>query len=361
MSFLNARETIKSNGSQLVAWTELNQIQARILAAVGKNQNSVLIDSGTLVTKLSGSIDDIVIIDSGSGYATKTASISVTNTSGSGAVIEPYVDKDTGAITDVSVIHGGSGYFPVQASAVAHAGNANAAFLVYVAPDGSISAVHVIASGTGYVQGDVISIVHPTGTGADVVVGSVGTGGEILTTIVNNGGTGYSTVLPSITVSHVTGSGFSATPVINNNGVLTDVVITNKGSGYQPHSATIEIESVYGRNAEIEPLFDIQGRLVSVDVVNPGSGYSTTDLISVIASEYQTVTREAVLKISTDNNSIDAPTAIEYYNSYYGLSTNTNLKTQLEWIRTQLALDGYNAKIQTNSDTQNTLAWLINW
>lgn len=88
----------------------------------------------------------------------------------------------------------------------------------------------VAAAGTGYVQGDILTVVGGTGTAATFEVATVDVGGEVLTvTLV---GAGSYTALATNPVATTTNSVAGTDATLTVTYEVADFVVTNPGSGY---------------------------------------------------------------------------------------------------------------------------------
>jgi hypothetical protein len=131
-------------------------------------------------------------------------------------------------VTAVDVSAAGSGFTarPTTTLAAAPAGGVNATATAV----GKVLTATVVGAGTGYAEGDILSVAGGTGTAATIRVLTVtGTNDAIATVEVASAGA-Y-TVLPTLTANGVTGgTGTGATITLTIG--LGPVTVTNGGLGY---------------------------------------------------------------------------------------------------------------------------------
>lgn len=95
-----------------------------------------------------------------------------------------------------------------------------------------MTAVGISSGGTGYVVGDVITVVGGTGTSAELTVASVDANGAVLTVNITNPGA-YSAVISGTTAATTGGTGVDA--VVNVTAVrygIGTIEVTNAGNDY---------------------------------------------------------------------------------------------------------------------------------
>jgi hypothetical protein len=168
-------------------------------------------------------------------------------TPGSGASLSPNFNSENG-IDSVTVLAGGSGYQknnpPILR--IVNAGNAeNPAVLQPVIFNGSIVAVKVLESGSGY---DPLRV-------------------EITSTPVGEGEV------------QTQGYGAIAKPILREDNVIATVTITNQGSGYTS-KPTIVLNGGGGVGAQLNPLI-LNGKLVDIEIVNRGGGYTSNPVVEI--------------------------------------------------------------------------------
>lgn len=144
---------------------------------------------------------------------------------------------------------------------------------------GSIDAVKINNSGTGYTDALLTTIMvvgSTTGTGA---VGTVNVNGigEITSVTISNGGTGY-TAGATVSVSSLTGSLAVGAAVIVA-GIITGVTFSNQGLYYtQGDSLNFSV----GGAVLIPSVSKITGSIVDVKIKNGGAGYAVTPTLTVV-------------------------------------------------------------------------------
>jgi hypothetical protein len=235
-------------------------------------------------------------------------------------------------------------------------GNSDAIFDVIVT-DGGVTSVYVLFGGSGYAVNDVITIVHPSGTSASVIVATVNGSGSILSTQVLAGGSGYEPVEATAVITHPSGAGFTGT-VLTNSGVVTGVSISSGGFGYQDLEPTLDISTTSGSGAEFS--FTISaGVITAINVVDGGSGYSQSDTVTVIpASGDDGSDALATLTVTTVANAVNT---LLYYNVWSGTTDDRLVSAQLDFIINYFKCLGYTFEVETNPTTGNTIQWHIYW
>lgn len=159
----------------------------------------------------SGSIQNVSIINGGSGYHPNNTLLQVIGDGSTEAQIDPIISG--GVITGFTIREGGSNY--TQAD------------ILITTPDPGLP------QGTGAILSPVISSVILDNNQAAVQLAAVD--GQISSIFINSGGTGYTT---ATAVIEGDGTGALITPVIEG-GAITKFNFTNRGSGYT--SATVVV------------------------------------------------------------------------------------------------------------------------
>jgi hypothetical protein len=187
-----------------------------------------------------GGIDNIIIINGGSGYS-NTTTITAYSETGTGAVLVPLIES--GVLVGVRIDNPGEGYINVN-------------FLI----------LDIFGAGTGASiscsldKGDVQSF--QSNVELNTIPGSI----EFCK--IENGGNNYSE--PVVTISG-DGAGCTGIVQINSSNQISKIVITNKGSGYSYATATIT-DAGGGTNAIVRP------------IVSPVSGHGKNAVKEMVAS-----------------------------------------------------------------------------
>ena len=165
-------------------------------SGTGYTAPTVSFDSGNATATVYGGVEDnIAIINRGSGYSNPTVDFDMPDgPDGVKAVASASIDTN-GAITGIVVTQPGSGY--------------------------SFAPKIIIRNGTLY---------DPIPPPQGFVAATATTTLAVQTIAMDNFGTGYTTA-PLVTIADATGSGASATAVINS-GAITAINVTNPGNGY---------------------------------------------------------------------------------------------------------------------------------
>lgn len=339
-----------------VVYAEIAAIQAAILDASKSCKLSILIDNGTPLTSFSG-IASVEIVDGGDGLSPVEATIDTSYPLNTAVlpVLRPIVTN--GAITSVEVISSGSELNPIAAEAYATtAGSGDASFAV-IENNGRITLVSPLVRGTGYQVGDMIEIVHPYGTGAAAAVATIGPLGEIYSTVITAAGENYQTVLPTISASHPTGTGFVGLPTLFN-GQIISVTITAPGGGYASIQPKISIDTDNGTGAALQAVVDQTGSVTSFVVTNPGAGYQTGDVVTVLPPLPTISTPATGTVVATNSSSYDV---VGYFNAWFGIEKNELYTMHINAISDFFKCLGYAVTVRRNTSTNTTIAWEINW
>jgi hypothetical protein len=350
--FITASEARSNARNNSLVFQEICAIQQAILAAIDAHQFDVVIADGTPMTSVN-EIQSVVVTNPGSGYSTFTATASVVHPNGTGAIISPIISGTT--VSGFTVIDGGSGYEPILASADASGiGNGDAVIQVIAANDG-IAEANILVPGTNYNVGFTIPVTHPTGVNAVVTISQVDLNGAITELTIDNPGTGYDPIVGSIDVVHPTGVGFDAIPVVLG-GVVTDVFINYGGEGYGDLKPTATLVNPTGAGAEFDVTLSAD-QIASVEVVNGGAGYS--DPTDIVINDIPGGTGTGATALTVVDASEYSST--DYYNVWQGLVTDPAIQDQLDSVISYYQKLGYNIRIETNTNTSDTIQWHIFW
>lgn len=283
-SFPNAGQARDMARDKSTIYAEICAIQQGILNAT----SLCTPDGGQFCTTVGGStpmtfitsILDATVTDGGSDYFPVEAGAlfyhpdpSFDYTAADAAADVTVVN---GAINDFTITNGGSDYSPINATTTITSTLGTGAVLSLDISGGIIQSATVVSGGTQYAVGDVVNVVHPTGSGADLVVSQTGSPiGEVVEVTVNNGGIGYDPIEARVEINHPEGVNFVGTVQVNGSGEVIGVTITNGGVGYNALLPTIEVDDVSGHGAEFKTTVDeTTGELLTVEVFNGGAGYT---------------------------------------------------------------------------------------
>lgn len=284
--------------------------------------------------------------------------------------------RNGGSILSVDMVTYGSGYQQVDSTlAVSTAVGVDANLTPVVDSLGAIQGVNINNPGTGYQVGDQVTAtraVTPITTLLDAImqVSAVDTNGAILAVAITRGGQGYQ---PSVTtvriisrenpaVAYPVGAGFSATPVVDGTGQITQVVINNPGAGYADLHPYLAISN-QGTGAVTS--VTLTGDAVSsVAVTTPGSGY----VLPVSGSIFNPPTAllpnppatPATVTIAISENTAGTNPNL-YWQVWSGAATNKQIQLQLNQVLSYFKQLGYTIEIHTNPQTGSTITWLVCW
>lgn len=233
-----------------------------------------------------GSVEEVSIVDGGSGYIDELLTFIVVenNAVGSGATVEMTVNALTGQITAVDVLTGGSGYTHGAAIKVASS-TGFGAVLTPVFTAGVLTSVTIEDSGLGYQSTDVITVAV---NGAILVPVVSRETGQIMDVRIVDPGAGYDhTNPPELTVSVDLGQTPGTNLYDGNTGAVIEAVIDNgsvarcvirdPGQNYPADTSTTITVSGDGQNASFTPVI-YDGVIVDVLVENAGTGYTFVQL-----------------------------------------------------------------------------------
>lgn len=256
----------------------------RVSVASTIGQDAVL--SATVV---GGVVTAITVVNPGVGYDLVS---SIQFTVGGGNLI-PVVSRSTGEIVDVLIIDGGAGYVSAPTLTIntttpseiggAYEGNSSA-ILEAVVDRGTIKQVLIRDPGINY-PSDTATTIQIQGDGYGLDLSPVIYNGEIIDVVVESPGYGYTNLLLTV---FGTGTGamlrpiFAASDVTSDQSVIEQIAvegaiysvkITNGGTGYNSSTTTVSI-SGDGTGATAHCV--VVGNVIQGVVMDSwGSGYST--------------------------------------------------------------------------------------
>lgn len=235
-----------------------------------------------------GSINSVVILNSGSGYIDQELTyITVSgSTTGAGASASIGSVNLSGGLTSISSLVGGSGYTRGATISV-NSSTGQGAIVAPVIIGGIITELTIVSPGAGYSVSDTISIT----VGGAVLIPSISeVTGSIENITIINPGTGY-TAPPTLTVNTVypvsvnglySGNSSAILEAVVDNGSIQRILIKDPGIGYPTATDTQIIVSGDGTGLRLSPVIT-NGELVDVIIEDPGVGYTNVTL-SVIGS-----------------------------------------------------------------------------
>lgn len=179
-----------------------------------------------------GGIDNVVVLDGGSGYHQTTTEITIISQTGTGASISPDVDNVTGEITGVIINDHGEGYLDVE----------------YQITDGNAT------PGTGAVLTSSTDYGSVTTQQSNVELAAIN--GSIERIKVVNGGYDYSASTTQVVIEG-DGQGCTAVAVLNVSNQIESIRITNPGYDYT--HATVTIIDTIGHTATARAIISPYG------------------------------------------------------------------------------------------------------
>lgn len=353
-SFISADDARKGARNNLLIHQEINGIEETILKAIDDYKFSTVVSSGTPMTTVR-KVESVEVTSGGSGYSVVNAIVSIDHPLGINASITPNVEN--GFIKSYTINNGGTGYNPISASIdMTASGNGNA-LLQPIVLDGVITQINILSGGSGYSVSDVISFVHPNGTGATAEIVAVNVGGSIISVNLTSGGQDYGTIYPELVVDHPTGNGAKGT-VVTNGGVITDILVTNFGVGYTPVNPSATVMDSMGVGSSLKVNLS-SGSVESIDVVS--GGYNYTESATVVITDVQGGSGSGATAEVTVTESENPVNTKDYYDVFVKQSSDRAIQDQFNAIIAYFENLGYTIKLIENPDTISTIAWEIFW
>jgi hypothetical protein len=242
-----------------------------------------------------GKITEVSVIDGGTGY-TKGANLNISSATGVGASITPVIVG--GIITAVTVVEGGVGYNSTLDSISAVVGGA------VLVPnmsriDGSVKSVTIVNPGIGYVAPPVLTLVGAGGVGTGAYEGNTAAildaiedKGSIVRVTISDPGKNYPVDTDTSIVVQGDGNGAVFSPVVFQ-GEIIGVVVENSGSGYSYINLTVVgsgsgavlsgvvTQSDYISDQSIIEQTTVRGAIYAIEVSNQGDLYSDQTTVTV--------------------------------------------------------------------------------
>lgn len=243
-----------------------------------------------------GAIEDVVVVNGGSGYSSDpqtTVAVTTAPAGGTTAEISVFVNADTGEIDSVEIVNPGSGYVTAPTLTVVgsgtgkYDGNTSAILTAYIY-NGSIDRVAIEDPGTGY-SADTSTTISSQGDGTGAVFYPKIEDGSIVGVIVANPGINYTYITLQAVSS--TGEGAKLEAVLSVSDFLSDqsqveqaavkgavyaVKVTNGGQGYT-NTTTVSIEGD-GTGATAHAVVS-GGAIQKIVMDTYGSGYTYTNVV----------------------------------------------------------------------------------
>ena len=249
--------------------------------------------SGAVLTATvsGGVVTGITIVDGGFNYVNGNG----VNFSVGGAILLPVVSRTSGTILDVKIINPGIGYTTAPTLAVVGAGGAGSglytgnatALLESVVDAGSIKRVLIRDPGKDY-PADSATTITAVGDGSDAAFSPVIYNGSLVDVVVENSGAGYTYIKLQVVGD---GTGATVNAVISTSdftseqsiieqttipGGIHAVNVTQTGQQYSP-TTTITI-SGDGTGCIAVPTI-VNGSITKITVTEPGVGYTYADVV----------------------------------------------------------------------------------
>jgi hypothetical protein len=380
-SFPNAStmETLATNLP--VVWEEICAIQQAILAASSQcspsgGQMCTTVGGTTPMTFVSG-VTSVTVVNGGSGYYKDTPAVKFippNGSSGSGATATATTNG--GAILSINMTAGGTGYQPVNSTmSVTSLGGTGAVLQPLVDSIGAIVNINIANAGSGYTINDTVTATRAVLPNINYVdatfkITSVGISGDILAVAILNPGSGYQPSVAQVEIvsslnnalPYPVGSGFQATVLTDNSGVITQVVVNNSGAGYADVSPFLVISNP-GSGADTT--VNLTGTSVSSIAVNKsGSNYVTPITGTVFNPSTATLpnppTSQAVVTVNISTNTYGTTPSL-YWQVWAGTVTNKAIQLQLNQVLSYFQNLNYTIQIQSNPQTGSTIQWKVCW
>lgn len=244
-----------------------------LLIANNITQNSYWVWDGSDLHAAGTLAPLVTLTSSGSGYGS-APSVVAYGGSGSGATFLATVLN--GSVVDIQLTDSGTGYEPgdqVQLY-ISGGGSDDNAELVAVLTSGSIASVTITNPGTGYTPGVYALTFASGGATGTYTVDATGT---VISTQITDGSSGYTS---SPAVTFVSGGGFGASGVANltSSGVAS-VTVVHGGTNFTS-TPTITFVGGGGSGATGTAVMSA-GAIASVTIINQGTGYTSLPAVVV--------------------------------------------------------------------------------
>jgi hypothetical protein len=361
-----------------VVWEEICKIQQAILAAAsqcqpGGGRMCTAIGGDTPMTFVSG-VETVTVNTGGAGYFTDTPSVTFIPPIGSsGAGATGTVTTNGGSILSIHVTNGGSGYQPIPATlSITSSTGVGAVLTPLVDASTGIVSVSITNGGSGYTSADTITatravIPNPAYAEAHIIITSVDTTGKITSVAILNPGSGYQDSVTTLrivsnlnpTMLYPKGAGFQGSVIVDSSGVIWGVQIYNTGEGYVDFPPYLVITDP-GSGATTSVI--LNGTAISaINVLKNGSNYTSAATGNVLnPPTAPSPTTPAQVKINVPANTFGTNPNL-YWQVWQGAATNKPLQMQMNSVITYFQGLGYTITRQTNPATGTTMQWYVCW
>ena len=227
-----------------------------------------------------GEITGVSINDTGSNYRFEyPPKVTIDDEVGSGASVKALVN----GIKSVTLLEGGLGYSdtnpPTVNVEIPTKTGSQVAKLKATVTGGSVSAIEVLDSGSGYTFTPRITFQQPGGA---KLAPPTMVGGSVSGTItITNPGQGYTTP-PVIYIDEPTGTdGIRASlRAVLTDGKITSITVLNAGQGYEvvPRIAVVDPTGAQVLQTRV----DGDGRIVGIELLSGGSGYNDVPSVYIV-------------------------------------------------------------------------------
>ena len=287
-----------------------------------------------------GVVTSIAVTEQGFGFTTPTVAIT-----GGGTPSTPAAAEASGGVDDLTIVDGGSGYTiqPIvhfslpDAAYCANPGETCEQPTAKATMDGTgvVTGIEVLTEGSGYATAPSLDIYdgdNANGAGAAVVTSTINIGRVDVT----DGGSGYDAV-PTVTISDSVApldKGASAVATIAALGAVTDITVDDPGSGYLTPGLKKFVDTLAGDGAAEANNMDQYIPIAVPDTETyPGTDYYEIALVQYrekFASSMPATLLRGYVQLSTPvvvgkhvglGNANLNPTVVDAPTGYYGVDS----------------------------------------
>ena len=228
-----------------------------------------------------GQLTKISSANLGTGYRFEyPPKISINSENGFGAATAALVN----GIKNILLLDGGSGYSdtnpPIVEVEAPNKEGSEAAEIKATVTNGSVTALEMVSSGSGYTFTPRITFKQPGGA---IIAPPTLAGGSIVgSPVVTHQGEGYAT-RPTIYVDEPTGAnGIKASfqAILSADGRLTGLTVLNPGQGYEVVPRIAVVDPVGAQ--VLQTFVDGNGRVTDIELLDGGSGYEEVPSVYVV-------------------------------------------------------------------------------
>lgn len=232
--------------------------------------------SATATAEIKYSVQNIVVTNPGSGYTTASVSFA-----GDGSGAAATVTLGDAYVANVILTNTGSGYTAVPYVTVSGGGSPSEnAVIIPVLTDDKITGFTIDKPGKGYGSTPTLTVVtYKTAAAANANLNS----GTIAAINVTNPGQGY-TVAPIVEFVGTSGTGATATAVLDAQGRVQRIDVTNGGSGYVSAPTVNLVVPNTNLTAKGTVTVNEAGVVTAVNVVDGGNGYIVAPTVTITPS-----------------------------------------------------------------------------